>query len=196
MIMLSLGFIAWALSGPSASNPTSSPQAGATRPEAVTPSNDTVPARIVLPAPDILPGSTVRVKSLLNVTQKMRHGQHLWDESGVPRGRIWVRVDRTNQIISVFKGAHEIGTAVILYGAPVKPTPAGTYPILAKMKVHRSSIYGSPMPYTLRLTHDGISIHARNVYEGLATHGCIGVPDEFARRLFAAAKAGDQVVII
>ena len=155
-----------------------------------------VGGRTTLPASEALAGSSVRVKSLLNAPAKMRHGDHIWNETGVTKGRIWVRVDRTNQLISVFRGAHEIGTAVILYGALRKPTPAGTYPILAKMKNHRSSIYNTPMPYTLRLTHDGISIHARSVREGLATHGCIGVPDEFARRLFAAAKAGDRVVII
>jgi hypothetical protein len=167
-----------------------------TPPEALISAQGTAKLRIILPTSEPLAGSLARVKSLLNVTAKMRHGEHIWDEGGVPEGRIWVRIDRTHQLISVFKGAHEIGTAVILYGAPRKPTPAGTYPILAKMKKHRSSIYNTSMPYTLRLTHDGISIHARGVREGLATHGCIGVPDEFARRLFAAAKAGDKVIII
>jgi lipoprotein-anchoring transpeptidase ErfK/SrfK len=30
---------------------------------------------------------------------------------------------------------------------------------------------------------------------GAATHGCVGVPTEFARRLFEAAKVGDRVDI-
>jgi lipoprotein-anchoring transpeptidase ErfK/SrfK len=31
---------------------------------------------------------------------------------------------------------------------------------------------------------------------GAATHGCIGLPLEFARRLFEQAKVGDEVVIV
>jgi lipoprotein-anchoring transpeptidase ErfK/SrfK len=30
---------------------------------------------------------------------------------------------------------------------------------------------------------------------GYASHGCIGVPDAFAARLFAAAERGDKVII-
>ena len=54
---------------------------------------------------------------------------------------------------------HEIGTAVILYGADSVPTPTGKFPVIAKLKDHRSATYDAPMPYTLRLTADGVSIH-------------------------------------
>jgi lipoprotein-anchoring transpeptidase ErfK/SrfK len=52
------------------------------------------------------------------------------------------------------------------------------------------------MPYTLRLTNDGVAIHGNNVLEGYASHGCVGVPLEFARRLFAEARVGDEVFIL
>jgi len=84
---------------------------------------------------------------------------------------------------------------VILYGATDVPTPTGKFPILAKMKNHRSATYDAPMPYTLRLTADGVSIHASEVRWGYATHGCIGVPMAFAARLFDAASVGDEVFI-
>lgn len=145
-------------------------------------------------APLVLAGT--RIESLLTVPAPMRYGQWTWQEDGVPAGPLWVRVDRRAQLISVFRGAHEIGTAVILYGAPAKPTPAGRYPILAKHRDYRSVTYGADMPYSLRLTSDGVAIHASEVREGRATHGCIGVPQEFARRLFEAATAGDPVVIV
>ena len=45
----------------------------------------------------------------------------------MPAGRLWIRVDREAQLISVFRGQHEIGTAVIIYGATEKPTPSGTF---------------------------------------------------------------------
>ena len=116
--------------------------------------------------------------------------------AGVPAGPIWLRVDLHSQLISVFRGGHEIGTAVIVYGADGLPTPTGKFPILAKLKDHRSGTYDAPMPYTLRLTGDGVSIHASSVRWGAATHGCIGIPLPFAQRLFAAAHVGDEVDIV
>ena len=38
-------------------------------------------------------------------------------------------------------------------------------------------------------------IHGSDVKWGSATHGCIGVPTAFARKLFAAVKLGDLVII-
>ena len=120
------------------------------------------------------------IKSLLNVHKRMEYGDFVWNDRNVPAGPVWVRVDLDRQLISVFRDGHEIGTAVILYGADEKETPAGVFPVLAKIKDHESSIYDAKMPYTLRLTDDGVAIHASSVRWGAATHGCIGVPPAFA----------------
>ena len=126
----------------------------------------------------------------------MSYGEYRWDDKGVPAGPAWVRVDLERQLISVFRSGHEIGTAVILYGADGLPTPTGKFPILAKLKDHRSSTYDAPMPYTLRLTADGVSIHGSDVRWGFATHGCVGVPTAFAAKLFGALRTGDEVLIV
>ena len=97
--------------------------------------------------------------SLLNIRAPMQYGDFRWNDDGVPAGPLWVRVGLRHQTLSVFRGGHEIGTAVILYGADNKPTPLGTFPILARLKDHRSSQYDAPMPFTLRLTGDGVAIH-------------------------------------
>lgn len=137
------------------------------------------------------------IKSLLDVRQRLEYGEFRWDERGVPPGHAWVRVDLGSQLISVFRSGHEIGTAVILYGADGVATPTGKFPILAKFRDHRSATYdGAPMPFTLRLTADGVSIHASNVRWGYATHGCVGVPTRFAAKLFEAVKTGDEVMIV
>ena len=136
------------------------------------------------------------IRSILNVHGKMSYGDFRWDDRNVPNGPLWIRVDLKSQLISVFRAGHEIGTAVILYGGQGVATPTGKFPILAKLKDHRSTTYDAPMPYTLRLTGDGISIHASNVRWGYATHGCIGVPEGFAAKLFAAASVGDEVTIV
>ncbi|UUR06951.1 L,D-transpeptidase family protein [Sphingomonas glaciei] len=135
-------------------------------------------------------------KSLLRIDRRMHYGEFEWDEAGVPPGPITVRVDLRTQLMSVFRGGHEIGTAVALYGADSKQTPLGSFPILWKGRNHRSSLYDAPMPFTLRLTGDGVAIHGSNVRWGAATHGCVGVPTEFAERLFAEAKVGDIVTIV
>ncbi len=135
------------------------------------------------------------VRSLLDIPHAMAFGDYVWDEDGVPPGPLWVRVDVGAQLISVFRGEHEIGAAVILYGGLGKPTPVGAFHVLQKAKDYVSHTYDAPMPYMLRLTGDGVAVHASEVRPGWATHGCIGVPMAFARRLFAEARLGDTVLI-
>jgi hypothetical protein len=137
------------------------------------------------------------IKSILDVPEPMEYGDFRWDERGVPPGPAWIRIDLKSQLISVFRAGHEIGTAVILYGTDGYPTPTGKFPILAKLKNHRSATYdNAPMPYTLRLRNDGVSIHGSNVRYGLASHGCIGVPKDFAAKLFDVVHVGDEVLIV
>ncbi|MFW2851000.1 L,D-transpeptidase family protein [Sphingomonas sp. TX0543] len=149
------------------------------------------------PALALPDGETRQVKSLLNVRQSMQFGDYVWNEQHVPAtGQTWVRVDLARQLLSVFRDGHEIGSAVILYGTDGKPTPSGVFPILEKQQEHRSTLYDAEMPYMLRLTGDGVAVHASNVRRGSATHGCIGVPRSFAALLFAAVRRGDIVAIM
>ena len=145
-----------------------------------------------------LPGGEQQiVRSMLNITKPMHFGDFVWDDKNVPAGMVWVRIDLRRQLLSVFRDGHEIGSSVIVYGSDGKPTPTGIFSILEKDAHHFSSTYGSaPMPYTLRLTKDGVAIHGSVVREGWATHGCIGIPLEFARLLFGATSRGDRIVIL
>lgn len=140
-------------------------------------------------------GREVSVRSLLNIRRAMRYGDYVWNEQAVPAGQMWIRIDTERQLISVFRGAHEVGSAVILYGTPGKPTPVGAFPVLQKAKAYHSQTYDAPMPFMLRLTDDGVAIHASTVRKGWATHGCIGVPLEFAKQVFAQVQLGDPVLI-
>ena len=52
------------------------------------------------------------------------------------------------------------------------------------------------MPYMLRLTNDGVSIHGSALMDGkYATHGCVGVPTAFAKLIFGQVKLGDRVIV-
>jgi lipoprotein-anchoring transpeptidase ErfK/SrfK len=126
----------------------------------------------------------------------MKFGEFAWRDDDVPEGNLVLRVDLAQQTMSVFRGTHEIGASVIVYGADHKATPKGRFTILEKRVEHRSNIYDADMPFMLRLTGDGIAIHASELRPGVATNGCIGVPIAFAQRLFEVTKRGDEVMIL
>lgn len=156
----------------------------------------TLPERTRAPQPAAPRGGFV-IRSILPVEGTIRYGDWFWDESAAPAaGQLVVTVDLDARVISAFRDGHEIGTAVVLVGTQEHPTPLGTFPILTKERDNVSEKYNNaPMPWTLRLTRDGIAIHGSPVLNGYASHGCIGVPDDFARLLFAVAKRGDKVII-
>ncbi len=146
-------------------------------------------------APTVAATAPYRIVSFLPRPDKFQHGDYIWNDDGVPAGPMLVTVDIATQLIHVFRGGREIGTAVILYGADDSPTPLGTFPIMDKDADHVSSIFKSPMPYNLRLTGDGIAVHGSNVRWGWGSNGCIGVPVPFAKLLFGQVKVGDRVII-
>lgn len=134
-------------------------------------------------------------RSILSVEDQMRHGQFVWQDNG-KMGPLTIWVDLDRQLVSAFRGGHEIGTSVILYGAEAHASPTGAFPVKAKYEDYHSRTYDAPMPYSLWLTDDGVALHGSDVRWGRATHGCIGVPVEFAQRLFAVAEEGDVVHIV
>lgn len=167
--------------------------------------NDSHPAsadgRIALRAGERLritgPDGRIReVHSLLAVSGPQSYGSFTWKDVGDARQPVWVRVDLEAQTISAFRGGDEIGTAVILHGAGDKPTPTGWFTVLEKKRDHYSRSYDAPMPWMLRLTTDGVALHESHVVPGRATHGCIGLPEDFARKLYAAMRPGDPVLIV
>lgn len=137
------------------------------------------------------------IKRILPIDGPIRYGEWHWDDAGVPDGPLVVTVDIQARVISVFRNGYEIGAAAALIGSPEHPTPVGTFPILTKERHNVSEQYNNaPMPWTLRLTWDGVAIHGGSTVErGYASHGCVGVPDEFAARIYAEARVGDRVII-
>ncbi len=138
------------------------------------------------------------VKRVLPINGPIKYGEWHWDETGAPKdGPLLVTVDLQARTISIFRDGYEIGAAAVMLGTDDHPTPTGTFPILTKERHNVSEKYGNaPMPWTLRLTWDGIAIHGGNTVEnGYASHGCVAIPDELASRLFDVAKKGDLVII-
>jgi hypothetical protein len=137
------------------------------------------------------------VRRILPIDGPIKYGEWHWDDEGVPDGPLLVTVDLEARVISIFRGGYEIGAAAVMLGTDEHPTPTGVFPILWKQRHNVSEKYGNaPMPWSMFLTTDGVAIHGGSVVEnGYASHGCIGVPDDIAKRLFAIAKKGDKIVI-
>ena len=136
------------------------------------------------------------IKSILPISGPIKYGEWHWDEKGVSEGPIVITVDLDARVLSVFKGGYEIGATAVLLGTSDKPTPLGVFPIKWKKADHYSSTYDdAPMPFTQNLTDDGVAIHGTKVEKGYASHGCIGVPAGFDKKLFGVTKPGDRVFI-
>jgi lipoprotein-anchoring transpeptidase ErfK/SrfK len=135
------------------------------------------------------------IKRILPIAGPIRYGDWHWDDANVPAGPIVITVDLKARVISVFRSGYEIGTAAVLLGSQDKPTPTGVFPILEKERHHTSNLYDAEMPYMQRLTNDGITLHSTKVQWGYASHGCIGMPDAFAAKVFDVTHVGDKVYI-
>lgn len=149
------------------------------------------------PKPSIAADQPFVIKRILPIEGPIKYGEWHWDDEGVPPGPLVVTVDLDARVMSVFRGGYEIGASAVLLGTDDHPTPLGRFPILSKERHNVSEKYdNAPMPWTLRLTWEGIAIHGgHSVENGYASHGCISTPDGFASRVFDIAKKGDVVII-
>ncbi len=111
-------------------------------------------------------------------------------------GPILVLVSLDEQRAYVYRNGIEIGVTTISSGKPGHGTPTGVFVILQKDKNHRSSKYNSaPMPYTQRLTWDGVALHAGGLPGYPSSHGCVHLPSRFSEELFAVSPMGMTVVV-
>jgi lipoprotein-anchoring transpeptidase ErfK/SrfK len=169
------------------------------------------PAAPAAPAPEALAGGARKavppartasidfpIRAELVIPRWLRPGEFAWNDEGVPAaGETVVVVNLRGRVLSVYKAGYEIGRSSIVWGADEKPTPIGTFKILEKDADHHSrTYYNAPMPHMQRLTADGVALHGSEMADDIATHGCVGLPKEFAALLFRATRVGDRVVIM
>lgn len=109
---------------------------------------------------------------------------------------VQIIVSLPSQRARIFQGTKLIASTPVSTGKPGHSTPAGIYSIIQKNRRHYSNLYGgAPMPYMQRITWSGIALHAGIVPRYPASHGCIRLPNSFARKLFGFTKMGAHVVI-
>ena len=126
--------------------------------------------------------------------ETLKPNKFVWNDPGTAEP-VTVVVSIPLQRAYVYRGTALVAATAVSTGKPGDDTPTGIYPILQKAAKHTSNLYGSSMPFMQRLTWDGIALHAGNNPGVPASHGCVRMPTEFARRLFAITDVGTTVVV-
>ena len=133
---------------------------------------------------------------LAKQAEKLKPGEWVWKPEIARQGPVLVYVDIGRQRATVYRNGVRIAVSTISSGKQGHSTPTGVFTILQKNKEHYSSTYNNaPMPYMQRLTWKGVALHAGNLPGYPASHGCVRLPLEFAKRLFQITPMGGTVVI-
>ena len=74
-------------------------------------------------------------------------------------------------------------------------TKRGEFVITNKERNHRSTIYHVEMPYFMRLSCLDFGMHAGYVPNHPASHGCIRLPEDTARKFFSEIPVGTVVTV-
>jgi L,D-transpeptidase catalytic domain len=126
----------------------------------------------------------------------LKKGEFIFLGDGTRKGPLLMIVSLDEQRAFVYRNGVLAGVSTVSTGKKGHETPTGVFTILQKNKDHFSNIYdNAPMPYMQRLTWGGIALHAGGLPGYPASHGCIRLPSEFARRLFEVTATGMTVVV-
>ena len=149
----------------------------------------------------------------------------LYDWTGNGREVTRIVIDTSTQVANFYAGNERVGWTTIATGVSSHPTPRGQFSILEKVRDKRSNLYGklvrngkvirssahgrdpvpqgarfvgASMPHFMRLTYDGIGMHAGPIPNPgqPASHGCIRMPPEMAEAVFAHVGPSTAVTVV
>lgn len=134
--------------------------------------------------------------SVLEAAQRLQAGEYLWAPEIAPEGPVLLVVSLANQRAVLYRNGIPIAITTVSSGRPGHRTPTGIFTVLQRRVEHYSSLYNAaPMPYMQRLTWGGVALHGGQLPGYPASHGCIRLPQAFARLLFGVTRLGMTVVI-
>ncbi|MDX2343320.1 MAG: L,D-transpeptidase family protein [Acidimicrobiia bacterium] len=147
-----------------------------------------------------------------------------WNGNGRPVSRVVVSIDE--QRARFYDGDEQIGWSTVASGVSKHATPVGHFEVLEKVEKKKSNLYGkiynkqgkvvksnakmgedkippggrfdgAKMPYFMRLTYDGIGLHAGPIPRPgrPASHGCIRMPKQMAPILYEHVTNGTPVTV-
>lgn len=146
-----------------------------------------------------------------------------WTGDGI-LGEPSILIDLGAQKATFYKGDQAVGHSPVSTGREGYRTPTGVFKVIQKNKNHVSNLYGdyvdgsghivksnvgvnrdrrppgtmfrgAPMPYFMRI-HGAVGMHAGYLPGYPASHGCIRLPREAAKRFFENAPLGTPVRVI
>lgn len=134
-----------------------------------------------------------------------------------------IQIDLSDQRIKLLNNGKVALDSPCCTGKAGKRTPAGTFPITEKIRDKRSTIFGSlykngrkvhggdrrkyrgsydryvgaSLPYWMRLTGDGIGIHAsKYVHRYPKSNGCIRTPSQIVPIIYSKVGKGTKVEVV
>jgi lipoprotein-anchoring transpeptidase ErfK/SrfK len=133
------------------------------------------------------------VLAVRDKTPKPKEGEDL---AAKARGVLSLVVSIDKQQVTLYSDGRPIAHSRVSTGVPGHPTPTGVFSVIQKDRWHRSNIYyNAPMYYMQRITWSGVAMHQGVVPSGPASHGCIRLPEAFARQLWGITKLGVRVIV-
>lgn len=182
------------LSAPAAG--AASPQTPAAPAPSAAPASATKPAAPAPAKPRPSAPKPAAVKPAPYGVLALKPGEYVWTPDAAPKGPVVVVVSLPQQRVHVYRNGARIGVSTISSGRRGYETPTGIFPIIERQTEHYSNKYdNAPMPFMLRLTMDGVAMHAGHLPGYPASHGCVRLPAAFAETLFGNVRRGTVVVV-
>ena len=166
----------------------------------------------------------VEEPQIVEKPKKLKSPLYEWNGDGRPITRILI--DTNEQKAKFFSGDDQLGWSTVATGVSKYPTPTGQFQVTEKVENKRSNLYGkvygqggrvirsnakvgrdpipegarfegAHMPYFMRLTDDGVGLHAGPIPRPgqPASHGCIRMPSKLAPVVFRHVSPGTAVSI-
>ena len=118
------------------------------------------------------------------------------DVAAKAKGVLSVVIAVDKQQLTLYSDGHPIARSRVSTGTASHPTPTGVFSVIQKDRWHRSNIYyNAPMFFMQRITWSGVAMHQGIVPNYPASHGCIRLPEAFARQMWGITKLGVRVIV-
>src|SRR5438552_2061436 len=115
--------------------------------------------------------------------------------SGPAPDHLRIEISLSSQHMALIKDGVPVLNSTCSTGRDGYSTKRGYFVITDKERNHRSTIYHVDMPYFMRLSCLDFGMHEGIVPNYPASHGCIRLPGETARTLFAELPSGTVVSV-
>jgi ankyrin repeat protein len=109
--------------------------------------------------------------------------------------KLRVEISLAMQSVALVRDGKPIYHARCSTGRSGYSTKRGEFVITNKERNHRSTIYHVEMPYFMRLSCLDFGMHAGYVPNYPASHGCIRLPEDTARKFFSEIPVGTLVTV-